>query len=275
MVPRPRSIEYGRLLPALLLSWLGAMCVPAASSEPPAAGPQGGGPVNYTFRIVNTYPHDPRAYTQGLIYKDGFLYESTGRNGESSLRKVKLDTGEVLQIQPVDAKHFAEGLTEWRNQLLQLTWKDGLGFVYELPTFKRLRTFTYSGEGWGLTHDGTRLLLSDGSSTLRWLNPETFQESGRITVRDRGQPVLQLNELEFIKGEIFANVWQTDRIARIAPASGNVIGWIDLRGLLPNRNPNDMDAVLNGIAYDATGDRLFVTGKWWPKLFEIKLERRP
>ena len=198
MVPRPRSIEYGRLLPALLLSWLGAMCVPAASSEPPAAGPQGGGPVNYTFRIVNTYPHDPRAYTQGLIYKDGFLYESTGRNGESSLRKVKLDTGEVLQIQPVDAKHFAEGLTEWRNQLLQLTWKDGLGFVYELPTFKRLRTFTYSGEGWGLTHDGTRLLLSDGSSTLRWLNPETFQESGRITVRDRGQPVLQLNELECI-----------------------------------------------------------------------------
>lgn len=255
------------------LALLAAVTHLGAGVFPPLTA-QGGGQALYTYRIVNTYPHDSLAYTQGLIFKDGFLYESTGRNGESSLRKVRLETGEVIQNQAVDAKYFAEGLTDWRNRLLQLTWKDGLGFVYDLTTFKRVSTFNYTGEGWGLTHDDTRLILSDGSSTLRLLNPDTFRETGRINVRDRGQPVLQLNELEFIKGEIYANVWQTDRIARISPASGAVLGWIDLRGLMPNRTPGDMDAVLNGIAYDAAGDRLFVTGKWWPKLFEIRLERR-
>ncbi len=245
----------------------------AAAPAPPPA--QGGGPALYTYRIVNTYPHDARAYTQGLIYRNGFLYESTGRHGESSMRKVKLETGDVLQRHDVDAKHFAEGMTEWRGRLLQLTWKDGLGFVYDMATFTPQRTFTYTGEGWGLTHDDAMLILSDGSATLRFLNPETFRETRRIDVRDRGQPVPQLNELEFVKGEVYANVWQTERIARISPTTGAVLGWIDLRGIWPGRPSADQDAVLNGIAYDASGDRLFVTGKWWPHLYEIRLERRP
>jgi glutamine cyclotransferase len=175
----------------------------------------------------------------------------------------------------VDATYFAEGMTEWRGRLLQLTWKHSLGFVYDIETLTPGRTFTYSGEGWGLTHDGKRLILSDGSATLRFLDPETFRETVRIDVADRGRPVTQLNELEFIRGEIYANVWQTERIARISPASGAVLGWIDLHGIWPGRPAADQDAVLNGIAYDAANDRLFVTGKWWPHLYEIKLERRP
>lgn len=228
----------------------------------------------FTYRVVNTYPHDPRAYTQGLIYRNGFLYESTGLDGESSLRKIRLETGEVLQRHDVDAKHFAEGLTEWRGQLLQLTWEDGLGFVYDMATFTPQRTFAYTGEGWGLTHDGTKLILSDGTATLRFMNPETFDVTGTLDVRDRGRPVALLNELEFIKGEIYANVWQSERIARISPSSGVVLDWIDLGGIWPDRKAGDMDAVLNGIAYDATGDRLFVTGKRWPHVYEIRLEQK-
>ncbi len=260
-----RSLVAGALVVAATLA-----CA-AASSPPPV---QLGGPALFTYRVVNRYPHDPRAYTQGLIYRNGFLYESTGRNGESSIRKVRLETGEVLQRRDVDAEYFAEGMTEWRGRLLQLTWKSGLGFVYDMATLARQRTFTYAGEGWGLTHDGTRLILSDGSATLRFLNPETFRGIGRLDVRDRGQPVRQLNELEFVKGEVYANVWQTERIARISPKTGAVLGWIDLRGIWPVRPAADQDAVLNGIAYDTVGDRLFVTGKWWPHLYEIRLEPR-
>ncbi len=260
-----RSLVAGALVVAATLA-----CA-AASSPPPV---QLGGPALFTYRVVNRYPHDPRAYTQGLIYRNGFLYESTGRNGESSIRKVRLETGEVLQRRDVDAEYFAEGMTEWRGRLLHLTWKSGLGFVYDMATLARQRTFTYAGEGWGLTHDGTRLILSDGSATLRFLNPETFREIGRLDVRDRGQPVRQLNELEFVKGEVYANVWQTERIARISPKTGAVLGWIDLRGIWPARPAADQDAVLNGIAYDTVGDRLFVTGKWWPHLYEIRLEPR-
>lgn len=241
----------------------------AVASAPPRL--QAGGPSLSTYRIVNTHPHDPRAYTQGLIYKDGFLYESTGRHGESSIRKVRLETGQVLQRYDVDARYFGEGMTDWRGRLLQLTWKAGLGFVYDLATFRQVRTFTYGGEGWGLTHDGTRLIMSDGSARLRFLDPVTFRETGSIDVRDRGRPVWQVNELEFIKGEIYANVWQTERIARISPTTGNVLGWVDLTGIWPERPKADQDAVLNGIAYDAAGDRLFVTGKWWPHVYEIAL----
>lgn len=227
----------------------------------------------YGYRVVNTYPHDPQAFTQGLVYRDGFLYESTGLNNQSSLRRVRLETGEVIQRRQVDAQHFAEGLADWGGKLIQLTWQSNVGFVYDLVTFNPERTFPYAGEGWGLTHDDKRLIMSDGSSSLRFLDPTTLAETGRLTVTDRGLPVENLNELEMVRGEIYANIWQTDRIARIAPASGRVTGWIDLSGLLPPADQAHVD-VLNGIAYDVEHDRLFVTGKLWPKLFEITLVRR-
>jgi glutamine cyclotransferase len=224
--------------------------------------------------VINTYPHDPQAYTQGLVYRDGFLFESTGLNGRSTLRKVRLETGEILQQEHLDPSYFAEGLTDWNDRLVQLTWTTQIGFVYDLVSFKLKGTFKYPGEGWGLTHDRKQLIMSDGTEHLRFLTPGTLQESGRITVTDSGAPVKDLNELEFVQGEIYANVWHTDRIARIAPESGRVVGWIDLQGLLSQLYQRDAQAVLNGIAYDAARDRLFVTGKLWPKLFEIRLERR-
>jgi glutamine cyclotransferase len=228
----------------------------------------------YGYRIVNSYPHDPQAYTQGLIFRDGHLYESTGLRGRSTLRKVKLETGAIVQQEHVDEEYFAEGLTDWRDRLVQLTWQSGLGFVYDLASLRLQSTFRYSGEGWGLTHDQNRLILSDGSDTLRFLDPVTFVERRRLTVRDGNTPIGQLNELEYVRGEIYANVWHTDRIARISPASGRVLGWIDLTGLLSKAYQLDGEAVLNGIAYDAVRSRLFVTGKLWPRLFEITLERR-
>jgi glutaminyl-peptide cyclotransferase len=228
-------------------------------------------PAVYGYEVVHTYPHDPGAFTQGLVFVDGVLYESTGLNGHSSLRKVKLETGEVLQRREVDAQYFAEGLTEWRGTLIQITWQTHVGFVYDLATFAPKRTFNYTGEGWGLTHDRTRLIMSDGTSSLRFLDPVTLAETGRVTVTDRGQPVTRLNELEVVNDEIFANVWGTDSVVRIAPATGRVTGWIDFTGLLPSADRTPSTDVLNGIAYDAKGDRLFVTGKQWPKLFEVRL----
>jgi glutaminyl-peptide cyclotransferase len=227
------------------------------------------------FSVVKSYPHDREAFTQGLEYVDGVLYESTGLNGRSGIRKVNLSSGEVLQVQPLDSTYFGEGITVWKNRIVQLTWQHGLGFVYDRETFQRQRTFNYTGEGWGLTHDGTHLIMSDGSDsgTLRLLDPETLRQVGTIVVKDAARPVARLNELEYVKGEILANVWQTERIAMIAPASGRVSGWIDLHGLLDPRQAST-DAVLNGIAYDAKGDRLFVTGKLWPRIFEIKIVRR-
>lgn len=224
------------------------------------------------YQIVNTYPHDPKAYTQGLIYRDGFLFESTGLNGRSTLRKVKLETGAVIQQVSLDPQYFAEGLTDWGNRLIQLTWQSRVGFLYDLATFKLQGTFSYPGEGWGLTHDRTRLILSDGSESLRFLNPETLREVGRVVVTDGGVPVRDLNELEYVRDEVYANVWPTDRIARISTASGRVTAWVDLKGLLPGVHQLQPEAVLNGIAYDAARDRLFVTGKLWPKLFEIKVQ---
>lgn len=224
----------------------------------------------FGYRVVNVFRHDPEAFTQGLIFKDGFLFESTGLHGQSTLRKVRLETGDVVQQRQVDRVHFAEGLAEWSGRLIQLTWQSNIAFVYDRATFTPLTTFSYPGEGWGLTHDDQALILSDGSARLRFLHPATFKEIRRLVVRDGATAVDQLNELEYVRGEVLANVWHSDRIARVSPQSGRVTGWIDLRGLLTGVRL-DPQAVLNGIAYDSARNRLFVTGKLWPQLFEIEI----
>jgi glutaminyl-peptide cyclotransferase len=224
-----------------------------------------------SYRVVRTYPHDSQAFTQGLVYLDGHLYESTGLEGRSSLRMEDLDTGRILAFHDVPAQYFAEGLTNWGNTLIQLTWQNHLALVYDRLNFRFLRSFHYDGEGWGLTQDGKNLILSDGSSVLRFFDPTTFREVRRITVKDGATLVTQINELEYIHGQIYANIWHSDRIARISPATGKVLGWIDLSGLLPTSEHSTAEAVLNGIAYDAAHDRLFVTGKLWPRIFEIKV----
>jgi glutaminyl-peptide cyclotransferase len=230
----------------------------------------------YGYRVVHTYPHDTSAYTEGLFYKGGFLYESTGEAGQSTVRKVVLQTGKVVQRHEVPSQYFGEGIVDWRDRLVQLTWKSQTGFVYDLASFKPLHNFTYPGEGWALTRDQAHLYMSDGSPVLRILDPDTLATVGSIMVTADGAPVANLNELEWVKGEIYANVWQTNRIARIDPATGHVVGWIDLSGLLDTEPPpGAIDDVLNGIAYDAKQDRLFVTGKHWPKLFEIRLVKKP
>jgi glutamine cyclotransferase len=231
---------------------------------------QGYAPID-TIRVVKVYPHDAEAYTQGLIYRDGFLFESTGLHGRSTLRKVELETGRVVRQHKVDAAYFAEGLTDWEDQLVQLTWRSNVAFIYDLASLVVRRTFRYSGEGWGLTRDQEGLILSDGSDQLRFLDPHAFRETRRVSVTDGGVPVRDLNELEYIRGEVYANVWHSDRIARISPRSGRVIRWIDLRGLMSTRYRLDPEAILNGIAYDAAANRLFVTGKLWPSLFQIEI----
>lgn len=225
----------------------------------------------YTFAIVRVFPHDTSAYTQGLAYRDGFLYEGTGRNGQSSLRKVRLETGEVIQHADLGPEFFGEGITIIKDRVFQLTWKSGVGFVYDLNSFHLLRKFIYSGEGWGLATDGRELFLSDGTSEIRILDAGTFQEMRRLRVHDGATPVDQLNELELVEGQIFANVWHSNRIARISLQTGNVVGWIDLTGLLSPIYRLEPEAVLNGIAYDPIRKRLFVTGKLWPSIFEIRL----
>jgi glutamine cyclotransferase len=219
------------------------------------------------------FPHDPEAFTQGLAYLDGVLYEGTGLNGRSTIRKVRLENGEVLQIQKVEAQYFGEGIAVFGGTIFELTWQSGIGFLYDRASFQRKGSFSYRGEGWGLTHDGHRLIMSDGSAYLRFLDPATQKELSRVQVMDGPNPVVNLNELEYVKGEILANVWQKHWIARISPKTGRVTGWIDLTGLLSARDSQGVD-VLNGIAYDAAGDRLFVTGKLWPKLFEIQIAGR-
>lgn len=226
------------------------------------------------YRVIKAYPHDAQAYTQGLVFRGGFLYESTGQHGQSTLRKVKLETGEVLQQRRVANEHFAEGLAEWKGRLVQLTWQSNVAFVYDLATFAPVKTLPYPGEGWGLAAGPDSLILSDGTADLRFLDPETFREIRRVTVRDGGVPIDQLNELEFVRGEVWANVWHTDRIARIDRRTGRVAGWIDLSGLM-SMYRLDAESVLNGIAYDPASQRLFVTGKMWPKLFEIQVVPKP
>ena len=224
------------------------------------------------YEVVETYPHDPKAFTQGLIYDRGDLYESTGLNGQSTVRKVDLETGEVLQVKDLAERYFGEGMTLWKNRLIQLTWVSKTGFVYDKKTLETIATFNYPTQGWGLTHDGTELIMSDGSSMLYFLDPDTFDIVRQIEVKENDTPVAQLNELEFVEGEILANIWMSDRLARIDPKTGKVNGWIDLTGIYEPQAANQQDAVLNGIAYDSRQDRLFVTGKLWSKLFEIDLD---
>ncbi len=226
----------------------------------------------YGYDLVHTYPHDPTAFTEGLFYLDGYLFESTGLEQHSSIRKVRLETGEVVQKLDVPAQYFGEGIVNWKRHLISLTWKSHLGFVRDLATFKVQRQFQYEGEGWALTQDGKQILMSDGSPEIRLLDPQTLHQTGRILVTLDGKPVSNLNELEWVKGEIYANVWQTNLIVRIDPHTGDVVGLVNLAGLLPASDVvKGQTDVLNGIAYDAKGDRLFVTGKNWPKLFEIRL----
>ena len=227
------------------------------------------------FRVINQYPHDPQAYTQGLIFHEGYLYESTGLRGYSTLRKVDLGSGEVVQMIELDNAFYAEGLTLWNETLVQLTWQEQIGFIYDLDDFTLVDTFYYNTEGWGLTHDDSNLIMSDGTSTLFFLDPKTLKVVRTVEVSDHGSPVTRINELEYVLGEVYANVWQTSTIARIDPSTGLVNGWIDLAGLLPVDVDPGSVAVLNGIAYDPTQDRLFVTGKLWPYLFEIALVDHP
>jgi len=250
--------------------------VAAAALIACACGPasQASGIPEYTYDIVHTYAHDPKAYTQGLFYLNGILYESTGLWGESSIRKVRLETGEVLEKRDIPEQYFGEGIINWKDRLFELTWKSELGFIYDFASFTPKGQFKYPGEGWGLTQDGKRIIMSDGTAQLRFWDPETLRETGRLTVTDDSGPVNELNELEWVKGEIYANVYQTDRIARINSASGKVVGWIDLTGILRQADRTGQEDVLNGIAYDARTDRLFVTGKRWPKLFEIRLIKK-
>ena len=252
-----------------LLALLGAVCA-CSCSESPAPTTSNITPV-YSYNVVNTYPHDRSAFTQGLVFEDGVLYEGTGLNGRSTLRRVELETGEVLQIHELPAQFFGEGVTVYGNDIIQLTWQSHVGFVYDRDSFELLQEFNYSTQGWGITHDGERLIMSDGTATLYFLDPETFEEIGRVGVYDNDGSVNRLNELEYVQGEIYANVWQTNCIARIDPQTGQVVGWIELKGLLTPEDRGEPVDVLNGIAYDAENARLFVTGKLWPKLFEIEL----
>lgn len=266
----------------------------ACSSGPPTTNPQagqkqensaaaqtGGSPSpssqevpTYTFEVVNSWPHDCKAFTQGLIFDHDLFLESTGQYGESTLRRVEPATGKVLKKIKVPKEYFAEGIALFQGKIFQLTWESHKGFIYDAESFEQLGEFTYDGQGWGLTGDGHSLIMSDGTNRIRFLDPVSFKVERKISVYNDGQPVSQLNELEYIKGEIYANIWHSDRIARIDPANGKITGWIDLAGLLPSKGDCQQAEVLNGIAYDETSDRLFVTGKLWPKVFEIRLKRK-
>lgn len=256
---------------SIMLAFVAATCasLSAQSHQVQRLPPVGSRAPVSTYTIRHVYPHDAHAFTQGIEYRDGFLYEGTGLNGESSVRRVELATGKVLQQVALSSEHFGEGITTWGDTILQLTWQSQIGFIYDRATLKQLRTFRYTGEGWGLTHNTTELIMSDGSASLRFLDPNRLTEKRRLLVTDAGVIIRDLNELEWVNGEIYANVWQTNFIARISPATGHVTGWIDLTGLLSADEQRGGADVLNGIAYDAAGRRLFVTGKLWPKLFEI------
>jgi len=253
------------LLTPLLLPLLAAC--PGDNQAKGNEPPQGAAMVSPA--VVRTYPHDPTAFTQGLVYLDGDLLESTGRNGQSTFRRVRLQTGEVLRKVDVPDQYFAEGLAVLNGRAYQLTWQQGEGFIYDLASFTQTGTFHYQGEGWGLTTDGHSLILSDGSNELRFVDPNGFAVTRTVPVMDGGQPVNNLNELEWVRGEVWANVWHDRRIARIDPQSGRVKEWLDLSQIYPEAESVDEEAVPNGIAWDDAGGRLFITGKLWPRLFEI------
>ncbi len=228
-------------------------------------------PASYTCEVVNVYPHDRNAFTQGLVIDEGVLYEGTGLYGSSTLRRVELETGEVTQLYSLPSYLFGEGITVFGEKIIQLTWRNQTGFVYDKHSFDLLQQFSYPTEGWGITNDGTQLIMSDGTATLYFLDPETFENIGQVAVHDDTAFVTNLNELEYINGEVYANIWLTDNIAIINPQTGQVTAWIDLTGIYTSEN-SDSNNVLNGIAYDSEGDRLFVTGKRWSQLFEIRLK---
>lgn len=244
-----------------------AQPAPAPAPAAPAAPPV------YDIRVVRTYPHDRRAYTQGLVYLDGMLYESTGQIGSSTIRRVRLQDGRVLQSVPIPPGQFGEGIVNWRDEIVSITWTGGVGYRWDRRTLRQLGEWRYPGEGWGLTQNGAEIIMSDGTPELRFLDPATLAERRRVTVTVDGRPIDRLNELEWVNGEVFANIWHTSFIVRIDPASGRATGVIDLRPLV-EENRGDEDAVLNGIAYDAARDRLFVTGKNWARLYEIDLMPR-
>jgi glutamine cyclotransferase len=270
------KIRAGFLTPFLILAFV---AIPRSSLAQTASKNRAPRTPEYTFKIVRAFPHDSAAFTQGLAYRDGFLYEGTGLKGASSLRKVRLETGEVVKRVDLAPDLFGEGITFYRDEIIQLTWLSHTGFVYDANDFHLLRRFSYQGEGWGLASNGAsnsnELFMSDGTPEIRVLDAATLAEKRRFTVRDGDKRIDQLNELEYVEGEIFANVWQTDRIARISPETGKVLGWIDLAGLLSPMYRRDSGAVLNGIAYDRAHKRLFVTGKLWPTVFEIRLAPKP
>lgn len=252
----------------LVLLFLAAACSGTASRNNGTEVP------TYTFEVAGSWPHDTAAYTQGLEVHQGSLFESTGRYGASSLREVELQTGRLIRKVDVPRAYFAEGLTIFQGKIYQLTWQSRKGFVYDLASFQLLGEFSYEGEGWGLTHDDRSLIMSDGTNRIRFLSPVNFAVERSIQVFDGGRPVMKLNELEYIKGEIYANIWESDRVVRVDPQTGKILGWIDLKDLLSPADRNAGTDVLNGIAYDEKADRLLVTGKLWPRIFQIRLKRR-
>ncbi len=270
----PKQTLWLAALAAFLLCLVSAGCnstangnLNATESRPNAVVPK------YGYQIVNIWPHDSNAFTQGLILADGKLLESTGQEGRSSLRSVELETGKILKKVDVPEPYFAEGIAALNGKVYQLTWQHQLGFIYDAQSFERIGEFKYHGDGWGLTTDGQSLIMSDGSNRLRFLDPSNFRVTKTINVLDGNTPVNQLNELEWVQGEIYANIWHDERIAVINPQTGRVTSWIDLTGLIPKDELPDEEAVLNGIAYDQANNKLFVTGKMWPRLFEIRVKK--
>lgn len=254
----------------MILVTLCALFVQFEQTQSAYSKEKGGVPV-YGYKVINTYSHDPGAFTQGLLLYDGKLYESTGIKGRSTLRLVDLKSGEVIQSYSMPDKYFGEGITVVNGNIVQLTWRSGTGFVYNMDDLKPVGRFNYEGEGWGITSDDKHLIMSDGSATLKFLDPHTFKVVGELEVHDKGRKVRMLNELEYVEGEIYANIFGADRIARIDPVTGRVTGWVDLSGLLTKEDKKKRVDVLNGIAYDKENKTLLVTGKLWPKLFEIEI----
>ena len=269
----PQKASLRTTLIGTLLIFISALACQTASIANLKTSRNGTVPL-YGYEVVHAWPHDSGAYTQGLLFQDGKLLESTGQVGHSSLRRVEIETGKLLQKVDVLPPYFAEGITLLKGKIYQLTWQHQVGFIYDAWTFEKIGEFHYAGEGWGLANDGQSLILSDGSNRIRFLDPANFEVRKTIAVVDGRSAINELNELEYVQGEIYANIWHANRIARIDPQTGSVVGWIDLTGILALGEVSDEEAVLNGIAYDETTRRLFVTGKLWPKLFEIRLIRK-
>ncbi len=272
--PLKNAVSRAGLILVLGLSLTSFQCQTGANADLPAEKAMENAVVpRYGYQIVNIWPHDSNAFTQGLVFSEGKLLESTGKEGRSSLRSVELETGNVLKKVEVPLPYFAEGITLLKGKIYQLTWQHQLGYIYDYGSFEKIGQFSYEGEGWGLTTDGRSLILSDGSNRIRFLDPDSFRVTKTIAVVDGKTPVNQLNELEYVQGEIYANIWHDQKIATINPQTGRVTAWIDLTGLLPQNDVQEEEAVLNGIAYDEARNRLFVTGKLWPRVFEIKVKR--